>query len=232
VPTTAGDVWIKGNVGIGTTTPGAKLDVAGNQNISSSGVLTFSTSGAYNAINMNNNSIMNPNSITISDTGNGEGYMFPSGVGTSVYTTGQGGYNAFVFDTATGYPFVFNGGNVGIGTTSPGSYKLYINGSGYLNAAAWVYSSDRRLKENISYIQSGLPVIEQLKPVKFDYIKGDKKQVGFIAQEVEEVLPDIITKGEDGMLGMKTESIIPYLVKAVQEQQAEIEALKVRLDSK
>jgi hypothetical protein len=117
-------------------------------------------------------------------------------------------------------------GNVGIGTTTPGTYALYINGTGYLNTTAWAYSSDRRLKENISQIQAGLPVIQQLKPVKFDYIKGEKKQAGFIAQEVEKVLPDIITKDKDGMLAMKTESIIPYLVKAVQEQQKEIEELK------
>jgi hypothetical protein len=125
--------------------------------------------------------------------------------------------------------FITGGGSVGIGTTNPGAYRIYINGAGYLNAAAWVYSSDRRLKENISPIQSGLSIIEQLKPVRFDYIKGDKKQAGFIAQEVEEVLPDIVTKGEDGMLGMKTESIIPYLVKAIQEQQEEINTLKAKL---
>ena len=123
-------------------------------------------------------------------------------------------------------------GSVSVGTSSPGAYKCYINGTGYLNAAAWAYSSDARLKENISYIQSGLNIITQLQPVKFDYIQGEKRQAGFIAQEVEVVLPDIITKGQDGMLAMKTDSIIPYLVKAIQEQQKEIEALKARLNIK
>ncbi|MFH0947756.1 MAG: tail fiber domain-containing protein, partial [Elusimicrobiota bacterium] len=98
-----------------------------------------------------------------------------------------------------------------------------------LGASAWVYGSDRRLKENISYIQSGLSVIEQLKPVKFDYINGDKKQVGFIAQEVQEILPDIVTEGANGMLGMKTDSIIPYLVKAMKELKLENEGLKTRI---
>ena len=123
-----------------------------------------------------------------------------------------------------------NNGNVGIGTTSPGTYKLYVAGTGYLGASAWVYSSDRRLKENISYIKSGLDVVERLKPAKFDYINGEKKQAGFIAQDVQEVLPDIVTEGSGGMLGLKTDSIIPYLVKAIQEQQKEIEDLKTEIE--
>jgi len=89
--------------------------------------------------------------------------------------------------------------------------------------------SDKRLKKNITYLQKGLDIIERLKPAKFDYIQGEKRQVGFIAQDIEEVLPDTVTKGQDGMLGSKTESIIPYLVMAIQEQQQEIEGLKVEL---
>ncbi|MDP2937779.1 MAG: tail fiber domain-containing protein, partial [Candidatus Omnitrophota bacterium] len=148
---------------------------------------------------------------------------------TTYYPSPYGSYNQL---TTTGNTYLAtSSGSVGIGTASPGAYKCYINGTGYLNAAAWVYASDMRLKENVSYIQSGLNVIEHLKPVKFDYINGDKKQVGFIAQEVQEILPDIVTEGTDGMLGMKTDSIIPYLVKAIQEQQKEIEALKAKLNA-
>jgi hypothetical protein len=121
-------------------------------------------------------------------------------------------------------------GNVAIGTTDPEDFKIYINGTGFLNSSAWTYSSDRRLKENINYIDSGLDIICKLKPARFDYIAGEKRQAGFIAQDVQEILPDIITKGAGGMLAMKTESIIPYLVRAIQEQQKEIEALKQRIN--
>jgi hypothetical protein len=116
-------------------------------------------------------------------------------------------------------------GNVGIGTTSPSTYKLYVNGTGYLAAAAWVYTSDKRLKENISYFNSdsGLDKILQLKPAKFDYIDGEKNQLGFIAQDVQVVIPEaVVTNQTTGMLGLKTEFIMPYLVKAVQQQQTEI----------
>ena len=78
--------------------------------------------------------------------------------------------------------YINSAGSVGIGTVNPGVYKCYIAGTGYLNAVAWDCASDVRLKENISYIQSGLNIIEQLKPVKFDYIKGEKRQAGFLAQ--------------------------------------------------
>lgn len=120
--------------------------------------------------------------------------------------------------------------HVGIGITNPGTYTLYVNGTGYLNAAAWVYSSDARLKENIIYMESGLGIIKKLKPVKFDFINGEKKQAGFIAQDVQKVLPEIINEAPDGMLAMKTESIIPYLVMSIQEQQEMINVLKQEIE--
>jgi hypothetical protein len=195
-----------GNVGIGTTWPWAKLDIAGSDVVG----IRYIKSGSKDS------------RIQLGDPTR----VWALAVGWAT----AGDFSIIEEGVAGDRLYIKQGGNVGIGTTNPGVYKLNIAGTGYLNAAAWVYGSDIRLKENISYIQSGLEVIEQLKPVKFDYIKGDKKQTGFIAQEAREVLPDIVTEGPDGMLGMKTESIIPYLVKAMQEQQKEIEALKAKLN--
>ncbi len=128
------------------------------------------------------------------------------------------------------YVYLHENGNVGIGTTNPGTYKCYVNGTGYLADTAWTYSSDERLKENVSRIPSGLDVIGELAPVIFDYINGEKQQAGFIAQEVRDVLPDIVTEGPDGMLGMKTNSIIPYLVKAIQDQQGQMENKQTEIE--
>lgn len=187
-----------GNVGIGTANPQERLDVNGK--------IRFS--GQHFVFN-SANAVVNWGSA-----GSGNLYF------RTLNTMGEemAAYN----DRMT----ILNNGNIGIGITNPGAYKLYINGSGFLNAAAWAYSSDKRLKENIVYIDSGLNIIRQLKPARFDFIKGEKKQVGFIAQDVREVLPDVVKEGTDGMLGMKTESLIPYLVKAMQEQQKEIDGLK------
>ena len=113
----------------------------------------------------------------------------------------------------------------------------YAQGCGQINAngasqAAFGSFSDYRLKENIESLPSQLSNIMALRPVEFDYKNGSGHQVGFIAQEMEQVYPDAIGVGEDEMLTItgwsKTEA---RLVKAIQEQQAIIESLKARLDA-
>jgi hypothetical protein len=117
-------------------------------------------------------------------------------------------------------------------------------------ASAFQTTSDRRLKENINYFDSGLAQILQLKPVTFDFIGGKNNQKGFIAQDVEAVIPELVgttempapsnnvddgTLDEDLMsvssadagetneyLTLNTAAIIPYLVAAIKEQQAMI----------
>lgn len=84
--------------------------------------------------------------------------------------------------------------------------------------------SDRRLKSNIIYIGSALNKINQLKPATFNMIKDNEFKAGFIAQELEEVFPEMIVEGE--YLKIKKDQLLPYLVKAIQELSAEIELLK------
>lgn len=114
------------------------------------------------------------------------------------------------------------------GTTWAG----YFVGPGYINQSAWTYGSDRRLKENIVYFNSGLEKVLQLKPAAYDYISGTKNNLGFIAQDVQQVIPEAvsITDSKTGMLGLKTEFIIPYLVNAMKElksqKDSEIQELK------
>jgi hypothetical protein len=153
---------------------------------------------------------------------------------------------------------ITSGGNVGIGTTGAtdvrlfvksagsgaGTYNIYSrdvnnvdlfvirdDGYGYLKAAAWAYGSDRRIKENINYIESGLDKVLSLKPATFDYIDGVKNNIGWIAQDVQEVIPqavNVISEDND-QLTLKSDFIVPYLVKAIQEQQAQIEELSNKI---
>jgi hypothetical protein len=96
------------------------------------------------------------------------------------------------------------------------------------NAVVYQTTSDERLKSNIA---DANPVLEKLMNVKvrqFDWTVGDLHQdAGFIAQELEPVLSGIVTKGktEDDMWQMDYARLTPYLVKAIQEQQALIELL-------
>jgi hypothetical protein len=112
----------------------------------------------------------------------------------------------------------------------------YNSGSGQINAngasqAAFGSFSDRRLKDNIVDLASQWGSIKALRPVEFDYIasEGGGHQLGFIAQEVKEVYPDLVGERADKMLtlsGMgKNEA---RLIKALQEAMARIEQLEAK----
>ncbi|MFA5994063.1 MAG: tail fiber domain-containing protein [Parcubacteria group bacterium] len=102
------------------------------------------------------------------------------------------------------------------------NFFIRDDGYGYLRAAAWAYGSDRRLKENITNLNYGLDTILALNPQKFDYISGVKNQLGFIAQEVQPIIPELVSTSEDGMLALQTDMLIPIMVNAMKEQQTQI----------
>lgn len=115
-------------------------------------------------------------------------------------------------------------------STSVTNFFIRDNGDGYLRAAAWAYGSDRRIKQNIDYdyVSNGLEKILALNPVRFQYINSDINQLGFIAQDVQTVIPEavVVTDPTTGILGLKTDFIIPYLVKSIQQQNSQITALQ------
>jgi hypothetical protein len=126
-------------------------------------------------------------------------------------------------------------------TTSQIFVRFLINdgatASGYItangaNAATFTSSSDSRLKENIAELPSQWGSIKALRPVEFDYIEseGGGHQVGFIAQDFEQVYPDSVGERPDGMKMLsgwsKTEA---RMVKALQEAMARIEKLEAEV---
>jgi trimeric autotransporter adhesin len=91
-------------------------------------------------------------------------------------------------------------------------------------------SSDVRLKQNIVSLDPATSLINQLKPVTYQWKVGSTDtQTGFIAQDVEAVIPGLVSTNSDGYKSLNTSGIIPYLVKAFQEQSKEIEAIKAKL---
>jgi hypothetical protein len=112
---------------------------------------------------------------------------------------------------------------------STNSGQINANGA---NTAAFGTYSDARLKERVIDLPSQLANILALRPVEFDYIQseGGGHQIGFIAQEMEQIYPDVVGERADGMKTItawsKTEA---RLVKAIQEQQAIIEQLTQRI---
>jgi hypothetical protein len=107
---------------------------------------------------------------------------------------------------------------------------MYGNGSAYNSTGTWGTISDARLKENIVDATPKLDKVNQLRVVNFN-LKSDPelKQIGFIAQEIEEIFPGLVQEGnEDGEGGyfksVKTTVLVPILVKAIQEQQEIIQS--------
>ena len=121
-------------------------------------------------------------------------------------------------------------------STGAGAWRFYVGWDGTVHATATsiVATSDERLKENIVDLETGLEQILALKPRRFDWKNGDATKVaGFIAQEVEPILPDLVVNQKheelEDLKGLKMGDILPTLVKALQEQQVIIESLTARL---
>ncbi len=125
---------------------------------------------------------------------------------------------------------VDTGGNVGINTTSP-SEKLHVVGN--VLATSYLYISDRRLKKDIESITgSGAEdVLERLQGVRFKWKSDDRSDIGFIAQDVEKVLPELVHTGNDGMKSVQYGNIIPLLVEGYKSEKARADSLQSRLDS-
>jgi hypothetical protein len=116
------------------------------------------------------------------------------------------------------------------------TYELWLAGT-------QITSSDMRFKKNIESENNALPKLMMLRPVNYDMVPAEddkspenKKEImiekgknkhGLIAQEVQQVYPELVHQNANGYLGVDYQSLIPLLLKAIQEQQAQIDSLKV-----
>ena len=136
----------------------------------------------------------------------------------------------FRMSGGTNRGFVFqNGTREQAGIDGGGNFRTVGNVIAYS-------SSDKRLKDNIIPIKGALDIVNSMGGYKFDWneekqdtFKG--KDVGVIAQEVKELVPEIVTEREDGMLAVKYEKLVPVLIEAIKELTEEVNDLKYRLDN-
>jgi len=196
-----------------STTGAVKIDVfRGNGTLDVNGVIGGNTNSYFNALTGNVGiGTSGPTSkLSVAGAGSSAWQTYIQGSGTTSSTYG------IVIRESTG---------------ATNNFWIRDDGAGYLRAAAWTYGSDRNLKENINYFNNGLDTILALNPVQFDYIQGEQNQLGFIAQDVQKIIPQavVVTDTETGMLGLKTEFITPFLVNAIKEQQTQIASLSAQL---
>jgi len=191
-----------GKIGIGTSTPSQKLDVTGSINASTS----FMLGGSNTLFNLSNNiygniRVLQNNSTNTWQDGMYINYNSTGGTSAHLRFFANGTNEKMRIDAATG--------NVLIGTTTSGAYKLDvqggdINASGSVRSAGVALTSDQQFKTNIDSLQSALAIIHQLKPKSyyFDTLNfngvgkfnfSSEKQHGFVAQDVENVVPELVS---------------------------------------
>jgi hypothetical protein len=116
-----------------------------------------------------------------------------------------------------------------------------VKTSGTVTAAAYVTTSDARLKTNIQAIEAGLSTVLQLQPYSYEKKRNlgeaftyDTKEMGFLAQDMQQLLPELVKEGSDDQktLSVNYVALIPLLTRAIQEQQQQIEALQEQLSHK
>ena len=205
--------------GTGTATPatvaGTGISVSGsfpNQTITNTGATSIvagtniSVSGATGAV-----------TVSVSGT-------------VAAATNATNATNSAITDdtttNSTHYPN-FVAGTSGNQAEKVSSTKLTFNPStGLLTSTDYNSSSDKRLKKNIKTVKSALDKVIALRGVTFDWKEGGSKAIGLIAQEVEKVIPEIVSQDESGYLGIKYNNLIGVLVEAIKDQQEQINTLK------
>ena len=128
--------------------------------------------------------------------------------------------------------------------TGKGNDTAYVGGTNGAynekNVTTWETTSDERIKKNIEDNNTGLDILSQIQVRNFEYrtpdeitnlpshaaIKKNGVQLGVIAQEIQKVLPECVSENSTGVLSVNTDPLVWYLINAVKELKAEIQALK------
>ena len=127
---------------------------------------------------------------------------------------------------------------VGIGTSSP-SFQLHVNGK--FKSDGITESSDKRFKQNVVPLSNALEQVLALNGVSYQWKYDDKQfagrgfdqrtHVGFIAQDVEQIIPEVVDTDTDGFKSVQYSHIVPILVEAIKQQQHLIDALNQKVEA-
>jgi hypothetical protein len=209
-PTSSVDIAANGNVGLGTASPNARLDLKqfSEEFIGGLQLRRSTTNDTWGVV-----------------TGADNNLYFG-------YANDASAANAHADFTVI--PLVVTSTNrVGIGTTAP-DQTLSVNGNASkTGGGSWASFSDRRLKNIKSPFNTGLNAVMQLQPVRYEYrsdnalgLKSEGEHVGFAAQDVQKVIPEAVTANSSGYLMVDNDPIIWTMLNAIKEQQKEITELK------
>ena len=221
-PNHTGDVTSTGD---GATVIAAdKVTYAKMQNIPTANILGRVTAGTGNVedltatqvrtlLNVANGATNNTHVGDITAVTAGDGLSGGATTGPATVTMGAPG--SLTAATANGVTATSH--THAITTTDAGAVSTIVStdADGEISAANFNTTSDRRLKTNIEPIKEGLEVIKKF--VSYEYELNGKQDAGFIAQEVQEVLPYAVHEKSDGYLGMNNKPVLAHLHKAILE---------------
>jgi len=186
-----------------------------------------------------------PSSTAILQSENGIGIGADSGH-AGIYTSSNNGYGDIYLNSANGTVTLYNNGfrSSQLSSETQGDLKIYtdltnsFDGSRTLNATFSnddltvqgdiTSVSDVRTKENIETVENSLDLVSQLRGVWYNKIGKDERKVGVIAQEVEEVLPEVVHTDAEGMKAVDYGKMVGVLIEAIKDLKAEIEELKAQ----
>ena len=260
-----------GNVGIGTTAPSSKFEVYDSAN---SNTFTITSDGANEQFrirrysNTNEQLIiglhssdygyiqtveqgvayrplsLNPNggNVGIGTTSPSYKLTVSSGtedIGILTASSDSGSYVGFLDNATSVIPKIGAVGNklildasqyVGIKRTDP-SYALDVSGTIRATGDVIAYS-DARVKENVETIPNALDKVKAMRGVGYNKIGKEKRSIGVIAQEMLEVMPEVVSQDEQGMYSVAYGNLVGVLIEAMKEQQQQIDELKALIASK
>lgn len=235
-----------GYVGIGTTSPGSALQVVGKAGIGMSAA-SYPLE-VYGDVRIDNSGVLrfrNGNSQYLTLQSAGAGTTIYGASGSGLFTISNQDNNDLRLGTNNAERLrILSTGNVGIGTTSPNakldvagtvsSTGVTVTGDIFFTGVASDIS-DRRRKRNIRNLPSGyLDLVDKLQPVTFRMVDQSNTEYGFIAQDVEKVLPALVITRGSGDAEVKSVNYMGMLapvVKAIQELKAENAELRRELQS-
>lgn len=160
-------------------------------------------------------------------TSNNGKYLTTDGTTASWGTVSGFSTTDDVATNASYYPVIATtaGGNV----AKTSSSKYYFNPStGTLYATGFSSLSDENQKTNIVLIDNALTTVKQIESVKFEFKDGGKKSAGVIAQQLEQILPDLVSIADNGTKSVDYAGLIGYLIGAVKELSDKVELLEAK----
>ena len=229
-----------GNVGIGTNAPGEKLEVSGTAKATSvrstgggdGGFVLRQWTHASNYASLATNGMLSQEYCMISD---GTNTFVGGGTGGSLYLRGPANdsspqieIDGSLCKVDTG-DFKVEDGSIAVGSITNSTTNGRIDAS---NDVVAFSTSDIRLKDNIKSIDKALDKVNSIQGIEFDWIEKEEvhgnsgHDVGVIAQEIEEILPDVVTTRDSGYKAVKYEKIVPLLIEAIKDLSKQVDGLK------